>query len=233
MGQANLSGDMVVHGFFWERGVLTDLGSLFGGDVEVWWMNDIGEIVGSSKYPGGNPRHAFLWKKGVMTDLATLYPKCNVLSFSVAYGANSKEQIVGSSGCDNPPAYAAFLWEKGGPMVDLNTLIPPNSGMQLVLGFGINEGGEIAGVGYRPNGDARAFLLIPCGEGNDGCQGESPIGLTQKSPVPATQQHTVAPPGNPAHSRGLSGRPATMLDRLRSRWGQRYRIPSPGTGPTN
>ena len=44
----------------------------------------------------------------------------------------------------------AFLWENGGPMVDLNTLIPPNSGLTLVQAFSINDRGEIAGIGVPP-----------------------------------------------------------------------------------
>jgi probable HAF family extracellular repeat protein len=173
MGQSNLAGDLVTHGFFWQRGVLTDLGSLFGGDVEVWWLNDVGEIVGSSKYPDGITRHAFLWKKGGMTDLGTLYPKCNsIVTGSTAYGANSKTQIVGSSWCDNTAA-AAFLWEKDRSMVDLNTLIPANLSIQLVQGFGINDRGEIAGIGVLPNGDVNVFLLIPCGKGDEGCEDEA------------------------------------------------------------
>jgi probable HAF family extracellular repeat protein len=173
MGQSNQVGDSVMHGFSWERGVLTDLGSLFGGDVEVWWLNDVGEIVGSSKYPGGSPRHGFLWRKGVMTDLGTLDPDCSpMFSNSVAFAINSKEQIVGNSGCETTGVVAAVLWEKGGPAIDLNTLIPSNSDMQLVVGASINERGEIAGVGVLPDEDLRAFLLIPCDENHldvEGC----------------------------------------------------------------
>jgi len=41
----------------------------------------------------------------------------------------------------------AFLWENGGPMVDLNTLIPAGSSLQLVFAFAINDRGEIVGAG--------------------------------------------------------------------------------------
>ena len=95
-----------------------------------------------------------------MTDLGTLYPNCaSINTGSAAYSADSKTQIVGSSWCDNVAA-AAFLWKKSGPMVDLkdlNTLIPANSIMQLVVGATINELGEITGLGVLPNGDTHAF----------------------------------------------------------------------------
>lgn len=189
MGQSNLAGDLVMHGFSWERGVLADLGSLFGGDVEVWWLNDIGEIVGSSKYPGGNPRHAFLWKKGVMSDLGTLYPKCDpMFANSVAFTINSKDQIAGTSGCDTTGAVAASLWENGGSIVDLNTLIPPNVGMQLVVASSINERGEIAGLGVLPNGDTHAFVLIPCGKGTEECGS----GVAETTTTPSNSTLTVA-----------------------------------------
>jgi probable HAF family extracellular repeat protein len=96
-----------------------------------------------------------------MTDLGTV-DKC-----SSAYGINSKTQIVGASG-DCGIAVHAFLWENG-TIVDLNTLVPPNSGLQLVYGLYINERGEIAGLGVPPGvpvenveSQGHAFLLIPC-----------------------------------------------------------------------
>jgi hypothetical protein len=47
-------------------------------------------------------------------------------------------------------------------MIDLNTLIPANLGVLLGDACCINDRGEIAGLGFLPNGDTPAFLLIPC-----------------------------------------------------------------------
>jgi probable HAF family extracellular repeat protein len=174
MGSSNLPGDQVMHAFFWERGTLTDLGNFGGNIVEPFWLNNIGEVVGTAEYPGNTIRHGFLWKKGVITDLGTLYPRCtSSVTGSVALQVNSKTQIVGNSWCDNTAA-AGFLWENGGPMVDLNSLIPPNSSMQLLGAQNINERGEITGSGILPNGDVHVFLLIPCGEnhGDSECEDE-------------------------------------------------------------
>jgi hypothetical protein len=71
-------------------------------------------------------------------------------------------------------------------MVDLNTLIPPNSGLQLVLAFNINDQGEILGGGAPPGVQSldfggRLFLLIPCGDDED-VYGDSALGT-----VPAAQ----------------------------------------------
>jgi hypothetical protein len=57
--------------------------------------------------------------------------------------------------CHN--ALHAFVWEEGGPALDLHTLIPPGSGMQLTNAFNINDRGEIlakaAPLGFTPNDD--------------------------------------------------------------------------------
>jgi hypothetical protein len=69
-------------------------------------------------------------------------------------------------------ASAATLWQNGA-IYDLNTLIPPGSGLTLNVGWDINDGGEITGSAVLPNGNVRAFVLIPCGRNDpDGCQNQ-------------------------------------------------------------
>ena len=73
----------------------------------------------------------------------------------------------------------AILWEPGA-MYDLNTLIPPNSGLQLDNAFAISDRGEIAGFGLPPGCTldtlcGHAFVLIPCEKehsNDDGCEAE-------------------------------------------------------------
>ena len=82
---------------------------------------------------------------------------------------------MGASRVSRVPSQAsAFLWENGGPMVDLNTLIPADSALHLVFALYINDRGEIAGNGVPPGVSlddflqdeslGHAFLLIPVGE---------------------------------------------------------------------
>lgn len=168
-GRSNLAGDLTCHPFLWDqnRG-MQDLGTLGGDSGLATWLNDAGEVVGVANLPGVSgcdngaaPHHAFLWKKGLMTDLGT----ADGDPCSLAVGINSKGQVVGSStDCTN--YVHASLWENGGPMVDLNSLIPSNSGVQLTLALYINDRGEIAAHGTLTNGDQHAFLLIPCGRGD-------------------------------------------------------------------
>jgi len=48
----------------------------------------------------------------------------------------------------NGTTYRAFFWKKGS-MVDLNTLIPPGSSLQVAV-VDINDRGEIKGDGVPP-----------------------------------------------------------------------------------
>ncbi|HXW90539.1 MAG TPA: hypothetical protein VEK33_08325 [Terriglobales bacterium] len=157
-GTSTLVGDVVTHPFLWSNGTLTDLGT-FGGEGYNYpnYMNDAGEVVGQANYPGDVIHRAFLWKDGVLHDLGTL-DKC-----STAYGINSQGQVVGASG-DCGIAVHAFLWENG-KMKDLTKLIPPH--VELTVGMGINDRGEIACLGRIAGDDftgvQHVFLLIPAG----------------------------------------------------------------------
>jgi len=61
-------------------------------------------------------------------------------------------EVVGTSGS------RAFLWTPYAGMLDLNTLIPPDSGWTLSSATGINLSGQIVGNGTI-NGQQHAFLL--------------------------------------------------------------------------
>jgi probable HAF family extracellular repeat protein len=148
------------HAYRWSRGKLIDLGTLGGAYSVAWAINNAGWIVGKSTLAGDLSLNGFIWRNGVMTDLGQLYGRyhCNA-----AFSINSKGQVVGQSGpeCDVSEGGSAWLWENGGPMVDLNTLVPPASKMHLVEAKYINDRGEITGDGVLPNGNHHAFLLIP------------------------------------------------------------------------
>jgi hypothetical protein len=77
-------------------------------------------------------------------------------------------------------------------MIDLNTLIPANSGVLLVDACCINDRGEIAPLGFLPNGEMRTFLLIPCDENHPNIEGcdYSPV---EASTVAASHAAEAAP----------------------------------------
>ena len=99
-----------------------------------------------------------------MNDLGTLGGD----ACSRALSVNLPGQVVGESGpnCGADPTQA-FLWENG-TMYNLNDLIPPGSGLTLTFAWDINDRGVIAGQGLLSNGDSRAYLLVPCDQGDPG-----------------------------------------------------------------
>jgi probable HAF family extracellular repeat protein len=182
-GLSFLAGDSVFHPSLWYRGQIIDLGTLGGDAGFAESLNDATEVVGRADVPGSQTFHAFRWRHGVMTDLGTQDGDPCTEAFSI----NSSGQVVGGSqDCANTFLHA-FLWEDGGPIIDLNTFVPASSNLTLTLATLINDRGEIAVQGVFPNGDTHAILLIPCDEEHgdlDGCEDESVgAGLVRQAPA--------------------------------------------------
>ena len=178
VGFSTLAGDLISHPFLWSNGHLIDLGTLGGGNGQTNWINDRGDIVGKGDLPGTAPQlhDAVLWSHGNTIDLGVLPGD----SCSNAYFVNSHGQIVGTSETlefctlSEPVGQHAFLREPGGPLTNLNTLIPPGASLDLTHAVAINDRGEIAGFGVPPDCAPQdvglcghAYMLIPCGTGED------------------------------------------------------------------
>jgi probable HAF family extracellular repeat protein len=168
VGAMFLAGDSEYHPFLWRHGTLKDLGT-FGGNAGVAnAINDGGEVTGWASVQNGAV-FAFLWKQAGMTNLGAVGGD----SCSVANGINANDLVVGESSPQCSFAFPddrAVLWERG-VGIDLNTLIPPGSELNLAVAFSINDHGEINGNGVLSNGDKHAFLLIPCDEDHPGLEG--------------------------------------------------------------
>jgi probable HAF family extracellular repeat protein len=136
----------------WDRGVTTVLGSLGGGFGFAWGINNKGRVVGQSQAADGSV-HGFSWEDGVMTDLGSLGG-----SWCSLWALNQKGAAVGESSDANEEIRAIRV--EDGVMRDLNDLIPADSGWFLATAGGINDRGQIAGIGIR-NGEVRSFLLTP------------------------------------------------------------------------
>jgi probable HAF family extracellular repeat protein len=169
-GASNLAGDVFFHPFFWTApGPMQDLGTLGGDCGMASAINNAGVVVGAAEFAPGfcgtNNTRAFMWRQGVgMTDLGTVQGD----SCGEANAINTRGRIVGASrGCDYSSQHAV-LWAED-QVIDLNTLIPPNSALYLTRANTINDRGEIGGIG-DPAGCGNdslcghAFLLIPCDE---------------------------------------------------------------------
>lgn len=129
-----------------------------------------------------------------MTDLGTL----GTDPASEAGSINSHSQIVGGTFIFGGPDLRGWLWENGGPIVDLEKLVLPGSGLTVIAGNLINDRGEIAGRGMLPNGDTHAILLIPCDENHpevEGCDYDTVDAETSAhlNPAPLIQPPTASP----------------------------------------
>jgi len=153
----------VAHAFIWQRGVVTDLGSLAGSGYSSFGsaINARGEVVGASQNGQIDPLTGFpeapavLWENGIINLVGTLGG-----NQSVANAINNGGQVVGSAlnAIPDPlsnnfcltfnffPAATqahAFRWTEAKGMQDLGTLGGPDSTAVLV-----NESGQITGMSY-------------------------------------------------------------------------------------
>ena len=110
-------------------------------------------MTGSSYLADGFSYHAFLYDGSSMQDLGTLGG-----NFSAGVAISSLAQVVGDS-YTSSGALHAFLFD-GSSIIDLNDLIPADSGWVLMYASGINDSGQIIGIGTF-FGEDRGFLLTP------------------------------------------------------------------------
>ena len=129
-----------------------------GGYSGALAIRDDGIVAGYSTRGGLEPRHAVLWTSYGVSDLGTL-PDGD-WAFAAAI---SGDLVVGvSSTAPFGTAWHAFVYDTNGPgyAVDLNDLVPRESGWTLQGATGVNIAGQIVGYG-QANGAPHAFLLTP------------------------------------------------------------------------
>ena len=135
------------HPFIYRAGEMTLLSGGAGSGANA--INRHGQVVGTT---GGE---AFLYEHGTMTYMGTLGTVHSALDI------NDDGKAVGyyyPYGTVNSPS--AFLFSDG-VMIDLNQLIPINSGWSLQTARSINNGNWIIGKGSRAGRGSQGFLLVP------------------------------------------------------------------------
>ena len=127
------------------------LGDLAGQDFSAAYaVNNSGQVVGSSG------QFSFLYTPGQgMTGLGTLGGS----TASAALDINNAGLIVGLATLAGG-ANHAFV-DDGSGMVDLNTLISPDSGLTLTSATGVNDLDQIVGYGVDGSGFYHEVLLTP------------------------------------------------------------------------
>jgi len=83
-----------VHAFLWQKGEMTDLGTLGGDYSTAVDLNSRGQIIGSATTVTGQAR-SFLWQKGQMSDLQSLILPEAGWEGLIATAINDVGQIVG------------------------------------------------------------------------------------------------------------------------------------------
>ena len=157
----SLSDLLQLHALLWETNAVINLGNLGGtgrggGNVALS-INNSAQVVGNSDLPGDAVTHAFLWtkEKGIQ-DLGTLPGDID----SAALGINDGGDIVGVSSDSNGNP-RAFLRENGA-MVDLNSLVPADSPLYLLVACSINAHRQIIGFAFDPaSNEVHGYLASP------------------------------------------------------------------------
>ena len=114
-------------------------------------VNDSGDVVGYANGGNGSGTRPFVWRQSTgMQPLESLG-----LSGS-ASSINGPGQAVGQLN-----GIGAVLWEPYGTVIDLTSRLDESSqGWRLIRAEGINNGGDIVGIGSL-EGQSKAFLAVP------------------------------------------------------------------------
>jgi probable HAF family extracellular repeat protein len=129
-----------------------------GSFSAAYGVNNSGQVVGASSVDG-HQTVAFVDTSGRgMVSLGTLGGPS-----STALGINNLGLVVGQSSLPDGTYYGsprAFV-DSGHKMLDLNTLVSPDSGFLLASASGVNDAGQIATYGVDSSGTDHILLLTP------------------------------------------------------------------------
>ncbi len=161
----SLSGLQPLHALLWQNGKATDMGNLggtgHGAGVLALTLNAHGQAVGFSDLPGDKANHAFTWTQATgMQDLGALPGDVS----SVALNINDAAIVAGIS-FDATGNMRPFVWQSG-VMTELNSLMPADSPLYILLPCGINSSGQITGLAVlQSDGSVHGFLATPSATG--------------------------------------------------------------------
>jgi probable HAF family extracellular repeat protein len=143
-----------------EEFIYTDLG-LSSDFTVAHALNNAGSMVGFAVNADGSETRAVFWANA--SSPAVILGASDEFPNGTAEGINNKGQIVGTAYNNDFSAFHAFFWPSPTSQgIDLNAVIPPDSGLEIAIARSINNRGVIAGAAY-PNGEppAHAIVLVP------------------------------------------------------------------------
>lgn len=149
--------------FLWRNGVMRDLGTLGGNDAAANYVNDEGQIIGTSftdtvanPNTGLPTQDPFLWEKGKKFDLGSLGG-----AYGFPSGINNRGVVVGLSDLAGDITYHPFAWDRG-VITDLGTLGGDNG-----YALGVNDAAEIVGRADLPGSAVHHAFLWKHGKMTD------------------------------------------------------------------
>jgi probable HAF family extracellular repeat protein len=123
--------------FLWQNGKMQDLGTLGGTVGFANWMNNHGDVAGTSDLASDQTHHGFLWSNGKLTDLGTLGG-----DNSEGFWVNDAGDVVGRADVPGSQTHHAYLY-KNGRMTDLGLL----AGENCDTAYGVNSRDQVIGDG--------------------------------------------------------------------------------------
>jgi probable HAF family extracellular repeat protein len=120
-------------------------------------INDEGIVAGYADLSGDLNYEPLTWRNGAVDTL----PLPSDRPIGQAFALNNAGDIIGraTAALYEIEQYRALLWRHG-QVIDLNSLIPSNSGWVLTDAAHISDSGHIVGRGLV-NGELHGFLLTP------------------------------------------------------------------------
>lgn len=196
-------------------------------DGSLHAINDRRAMVGAQQIASTGFDRAVVWNlrgRGGMISLPLL-PKG---MWAQATDLNNLGDIVGTGDVSrNSGSQHGFLWNETDGMVDLNDLLPPDSGWIVTQATAINNRGVIVGVGEYNGHGPLAFRMEPFDEDGDGIPDYLENSDANNDGIPDSEQPHVARlhPANGSSPIVIISEPGTFLRAVSS-------VPDPSRGNT-
>jgi probable HAF family extracellular repeat protein len=137
-----------------ERFEIVDLGPFDNNRNDMLALNDRAQCAGVSFNAETGRIEAFRQENETRSMLGTLGG-----SFSIARDLNNHGEVVGGSLTEGDENFHGFLY-RDNRLHDLNEFLEPGTGWEVIQALGINNHGEIIGIGSHV-GEDRIVLLRP------------------------------------------------------------------------